>query len=42
MVSVNQYHGGKQKSRVFRKSWRQKKKKKQLALNEVSRQSSEP
>lgn len=41
MVSVNQYHGGKQKSRVFRKSWRQKKKK-QLALNEVSRQSSEP
>lgn len=27
MVSVNQYHGGKQKSRVFRKSWRQKKKK---------------
>ena len=28
MVSVNQYHGGKQKSRVFRKSWRQKKKKK--------------
>ena len=32
MVSVNQYHGGKQKSHVCRKSWYQKKK--QLALNE--------
>lgn len=41
MVSVNQYHGGKQKSQVFRKSWYQKKQQ-QLALNEVSGQQSDP